>query len=144
MSRRAEPALVGYLADLTGLPYYFVEVTDLYPATPYLLFSDPRTPGAAVDVSLGGIPAGQQDYLYLTVVDSTPGNVHATRDSVRAALNPGGVGARVSLKDEIALVKRDPESATPIQLDTSTTITESGAHPALAIDVYRVTYTRRS
>lgn len=141
MVQRAEPELITKLAERVGLPHYFVEVTDTYPPLPYVLFSDPHAPGRAVDLSLAGLPAGVQDYLFVTVVDSSPGNVYGTREQVRQSLNPGSAGVQVELEAETVFIKREHEASTPVQVDTSTTVTESGVYPALAVDVYRVHYT---
>ena len=131
---RSEPEIVTALAARAGLLHFFVEVegTD-YPPTPYLLFSDPLSSPRELDPDLQHTES-DETLLYVTVVDSTAGNVHSTRAMVRELLTPGGYSVSVAG----FRLKRVPGEAVSIQLDTSTPRDAYGRQPYFAVDAYRL------
>ena len=131
---RSEPEIVTALAARAGLLHFFVEVegTD-YPPTPYLLFSDSLSSPRELDPDLQHTES-VETLLYVTVVDSTAGNVHSTRTLVRELLTPGGYSVNVAGYR----VKRIPGEFIGIQVDAETPRDAYGRRPYFAVDVYRL------
>lgn len=137
MVARAVPALIAELASL--LPEsiegsYFVQVTDAYPSAPYVIFSDPESDPSVLDPDLTLPAETTMSRVYVSIVDTTAGNVIDSRDKIRNAFNPGGYGRQVSG----AFVKRVVEECSPIMEDRDNPLDDRGAYPSFAVDVYKV------
>lgn len=129
-SNQTAPIVVEELAALTTMPCYFVNVTDKYPVKPYLLFSDPNVDEAAFEQDLSRSLDSFSSTLFVTYVDSTPGNVESSRAAVREAF-----GGKYGLVVGGRFVKRSRVSTPIVEADEGER-DESGRLPFFAVDQF--------
>ena len=134
------PPLARWVESTAGLDAYYVEVDDPNPGLPYLIVAESSE--IPTDSALCRTLDTLDVDLFVTVVDSTPGNVVTSRARVRSLLNPGRQGVTVNLPGATVFLKLSPEECRPIQVDKTTQPNAAGRHPCFAVDVYtaHITY----
>ena len=134
---QAAPQLIRELAALSELPCWFGQVTEDYPAKPYLLFSDDSNI-TQIDPDLSGRLDTLGATIYMTVVDTTIANVVSTRAGVRATYG-GDYGLEIDTVTGIGVrIKRSPGEGQPAAEDRQEEKDERGRYPCFAVDAYRV------
>ncbi len=136
---RASSKLAQWVEQTTQMTCFYVQVPEdiKYPECPYLIiaesteFLNEQTLDRRIDA--------ETVYLYISVVDSTPGNVINTRDKVRKLLNPNQYGQTLDLEPGIRMfIKRNPDMCQPVMVDTENSLDQSGRRASFAVDVYNI------
>ena len=129
---KVAPPVVSAVAGLVPQQVFFVDVPVPNPY-PYILLGL-YDPFRSVDEAVSGVPDALELTLTVTMVDTTPGNVHLLRENTRQLINPGLRGRQLAG----AWVKLR-EGGTAIIPDTSVPkIPATDRHPFYAVDTYQV------
>lgn len=130
-SATAAPPLVASIADLVPWPVHWAAIED--PVTyPYLLLSG-NLSTVITDLVLGSVPDTFEDYLYVSMVDTTASNADLLRSQTRECLNPGGRGRLL----DGTWLKRDSVGR-PTTADPSHQIEGTQTNPMFCVDLYRI------
>ena len=130
-------AHIDAISALVPYPTYFVDVPSS-PTYPYvLLWSSAGAPGR--EFVLAGVNEDIDEPIGVTAVAATPSGVLTMQKAIRAVLNPGGALLGLVVPGRAASIRL--YDSRPIDVDREVSIPSSNRHPALGVDMYRITST---